>query len=75
MPRLTIDASPNKAGYWMLGGRVGTAVVDEVVPAFFSLLAAAVVEFEGDMVSKMTWSRGGEDVLVLVRGCLERLDL
>ena len=55
----SIDASPNKAGYWMLGGRVGTAVVDEVVvPAFVSLLAVALVEFEEDMVCKIAWSRG-----------------
>jgi hypothetical protein len=34
-------------------------VVDEVVvPAFVSLLAAAVVEFEGDMVCKIAWSPG-----------------
>jgi hypothetical protein len=50
MSGLTIDASPNKAGYWMLGGRVGTAVVDEVVPAFVSLLATAVVVAEDGMV-------------------------
>lgn len=51
MSGLTIDASPNKAGYWMLGGRVGTAVVDEeVVPAFVSLLAAAVVVVEDGML-------------------------
>lgn len=60
---LTIDVSPNKAGYWMLGGRVGTAVVDEVVvPAFVSVLAAAIVEFvefEEDMVFELAWSRGG----------------
>ena len=56
MSRLTIDASPNKAGYWMLGGRVGTAVVEEVVPAFVSVLAAAIVEFvefEEDMVFEL----------------------
>lgn len=59
----------------MLGGRVGTAVVDEVVPAFFSLLAAAVVEFEEDMVFEIDWLVVIEGVLVLVRGCLQRLDV
>jgi hypothetical protein len=44
MSGLTIDASPNKAGYWMLGGRVGTAVVDEVAAVFVPSDVAAVVE-------------------------------
>lgn len=50
MSGLTIDASPNKAGYWMLGGRVGTVVVEEMVPASVSVLVAALVEAEEDMI-------------------------
>jgi hypothetical protein len=50
MSRLTIDASPNKAGYWMLGGRVGAGVVEELVPASVPVLVAALVEAEEDMI-------------------------